>query len=82
MKYYSGPIYRNNSQEFAYCCAHNGIRAKELLKEFGVDPTYFQTYWNKDIQKKLYRDIAKDQEGVWLIEKRYSEDHKDYIKIK
>lgn len=81
MKYYIGNIHYKNKQESAFCSAINGVRAKELLKEFDVNPTYFQIYWNKDIKNERYKNIAKGEEGVWLITKRFSEDDRDYIKI-
>ena len=81
-KYYVGNIRYNDKQETAFCCAKNGARAKELLKEFDVNPTYFQTHWSKDVKNERYTNIAKDEEGVWLIKKRFSEDYRDYINIK
>ena len=78
MKYFNGLLWINNKQTDTFICAKTKKRAMELA--YGVDHTsknYFCNYWS-DCGNDEMKKTAKDTEGIWIEEKRYSNKYKKY----
>lgn len=79
MKYFNGNFFLKGEQVPGFICAKTKRRALELLNQIDrTSRSYFRDYWS-DVGTKYMMKEAKDEEGLWVEKKRFSDEYKKIV---
>lgn len=77
MKYANRVLHLDGRERNAFVCAKTYKRMLELLEEFRISKSFFDAYWSKHGNDKM-KEIAKDEEGIWIASDIQSEDYSKF----